>query len=40
MAHEDFARAEEAYYNHPERQKVNPRVFLEAVETQFVERLL
>ncbi|APD09413.1 MULTISPECIES: NIPSNAP family protein [Thermus] len=40
VAHENFAQAEEAYYSHPERQKVNPQAFLEEVETQFVERLL
>lgn len=40
VAHEDFERAEQAYYQHPERQKVNPREFLEAMETRFVERLL
>ncbi len=40
VAHEDFERAEAAYYQHPERQKVDPRQFLEALETQFVERLL
>ena len=40
MAHEDFEEAERAYYAHPERQKVDPRAYLEAVETRFVERLL
>ena len=39
-AHEDFEEAERAYYAHPERQKVDPRAYLEAVETRFVERLL
>jgi len=40
VAHEDFEEAEKAYYAHPERQKVNPRAFLEEVEARFVERLL
>ena len=40
VAHEDFEEAERAYYAHPERQKVDPRAYLAAVETRFVERLL
>lgn len=40
VAHENFPEAEAAYYAHPERQKVDPRQYLEEVETRFVERLL
>lgn len=40
VGHEDFAEAEKAYYEHPERKKVDPRVFIEEIETRFVERLL
>ncbi|WP_347240382.1 NIPSNAP family containing protein [Thermus sp.] len=40
VAHEDFEEAEKAYYEHPERKKVDPRAFLEEIETRFVERLL
>uniref|UniRef100_A0A831U667 NIPSNAP family containing protein n=1 Tax=Thermus islandicus TaxID=540988 RepID=A0A831U667_9DEIN len=40
VAHEDFERAEQAYYAHPERKKVDPSQFLETVEARFVERLL
>ncbi|GAB5603208.1 NIPSNAP family protein [Thermus sp. FJN-A] len=40
VAHENFAEAEKAYYEHPERKKVDPRAFLEEVDTRFVERLL
>ncbi|MGC8967764.1 MAG: NIPSNAP family containing protein [Thermus sp.] len=40
VAHEDFEEAEKAYYEHPERKKVDPRAYLEEIETRFVERLL
>ncbi len=40
VGHEDFERAEKAYYAHPKRKEVNPREFLEEMETRFVERLL
>jgi hypothetical protein len=40
VAHERFEEAEKAYYEHPERQKVRPQEFLEAIDTRFVERLL
>uniref|UniRef100_A0A7V4A1S0 NIPSNAP family containing protein n=1 Tax=Thermus tengchongensis TaxID=1214928 RepID=A0A7V4A1S0_9DEIN len=40
VGHERFAEAEKAYYEHPERKKVDPRAFLEEMETRFVERLL
>ncbi|WP_337844495.1 NIPSNAP family containing protein [Thermus sp.] len=39
VAHEDFEEAEKAYYEHPERKKVNPAQFIEAMETRFVEAL-
>ncbi|WP_105318413.1 NIPSNAP family protein [Thermus tenuipuniceus] len=40
VGHENFQEAEKAYYQHPERQKVDPSQFLEEMETRFVEKLL
>ncbi|TBH20518.1 NIPSNAP family protein [Thermus thermamylovorans] len=40
VEHERFAEAEKAYYDHPERRKVDPRQYIEEIETRFVERLL
>ncbi|KIX84821.1 antibiotic biosynthesis monooxygenase [Thermus filiformis] len=39
VAHENFQEAEQAYYAHPRRLEVDPRVYLEEVETRFVEAL-
>lgn len=39
VAHEDFQEAEKAYYAHPRRQGVDPRVYIEEMEVRFVEAL-